>query len=258
MAGKRKEGGKKGGKRKQGAAGKGRKKRPSVGDMGPALAGGQRLSGASKYLEDVMAVFRGLPGRPMNARQVASTMGISDKDIQEMLHVLMRQEAGKGKLKEVGKGRFMMPEERGQRDDRRGNRNRDQGAASGGRKAAVQGTIQITAYGKGFVSVPGQTDDIMVPKGHTGTAFWGDTVELGWMRRGRKEVPYVSEVVKRARDLYVVMLDHVKDYAFGIPTDKRMHRDFFGARTLLKRRATGCESGSATGGLGVSRRPPHR
>ena len=101
----------------------------------------------------------------------------------------------------------------------------------------MQGTIQITAYGKGFVSVPGQSDDIMVPKGNTGTAFWGDTVELGWMRRGRKEVPYVAEVVKRARDLYVVMLDHVKDYAFGIPTDKRMHRDFLVPRALLKRRA---------------------
>ena len=100
MAGTRKAGGKKGGKRKHGATHKGGKKRPSGGDMGPALAGGQRLSGASKYLEDVMVVFRGLPGRPMNARQVASTMGISDKDIQEMLHVLMRQEAGKGKLKE--------------------------------------------------------------------------------------------------------------------------------------------------------------
>ena len=61
------------------------------------MAGGQRLSGASKYLEDVMAMFQGLPGRPMNARQVASTMGVADKDIQEMLHVLMRQEAAKGK-----------------------------------------------------------------------------------------------------------------------------------------------------------------
>ena len=218
MAGTRKEGGKKGGKRKQGAAGKGRKKGPNSGDFGPALAGGQRLSGASKYLEDVMAIFQGLPGRPMNARQVASTMGVADKDIQEMLHVLMRQEAAKGRLKEVGKGRFMMPEEGGRRDDRRGKHGRDQSTGTGGRKAAVQGTIQITAYGKGFVSVPGEADDIMVPKGQTGTAFWGDTVELGWMRRGRKEVPYVSEVVKRARDLYVVTLEHVKDYAFGTPT----------------------------------------
>ena len=124
-----------------------------------------------------MAIFQGLPGRPMNARQVASTMGVADKDIQEMLHVLMRQEAAKGRLKEVGKGRFMMPEEGGRRDDRRGKHGRDQSTGTGGRKAAVQGTIQITAYGKGFVSVPGEADDIMVPKGQTGTAFWGDTVD---------------------------------------------------------------------------------
>lgn len=224
MAGSRNSGGKKGGKRKPGKAGKrGDKRRSGGGDFGPALAGGQRLSGASKTLSDLMDVFRRLPGKPMNARQVASTMGISDGDVQEMLHVLMRQEAGKGKLKEVGKGRFMLPEGRSEHS---GKHRKGQSSPAGSGQAPVQGTIQISAYGKGYVSVPGQADDIMIPKGFTGTAFWGDTVELGWMRRGRKDVPFVSEVVKRARDLYVVMLEPVKDYAFGIPTDKRMHRDF--------------------------------
>ena len=253
MAGTRKAGGKKGGKRKHGVAGKGRKKRPSGGDMGPALAGGQRLSGASKYLEDVMAVFRGLPGQPMNARQVASTMGVSDKDIQEMLHVLMRQEAGKGKLKEVGKGRFMLPEGQDQRDNRRGNRRRDQAPTTGDRKAAVQGTIQITAYGKGFVSVPGQSDDIMVPKGNTGTAFWGDTVELGWMRRSslrfRSDQEGKRFVCGHAgpRQGLRIRDSHRQAHAPG----------FFGARAVLERRTSGCESSGAIGRLGVSRRPSH-
>ena len=223
MAGKRKAGGKKGGKRKEGkAAGSGSRRRPPRADAGP-VGGGQRLSGASRYAADVMEVFRKLPGRPMNARQVASTMGIAGKDIQEMLHVLMRDHASKGKLKEVGRGRFLLPDsgERGARKDRPG-----KGTSGGSGKAPLQGTIQISAYGKGYVSIPGETEDIAIPKGHTGTAFWGDTVEVGWMRRGRKEVPYVTEVVKRAREFYVVMIDPVKDYAFGIPTDKRLHRDF--------------------------------
>mgnify|MGYP006256120549 FL=1 len=74
MAGKRKGGG----KRKSG----GRR----VGHDGLG-GGGQRLSGASRYLGDVMEIFRKLPGRPLNARQVASTMGIADTDIREMLHL---------------------------------------------------------------------------------------------------------------------------------------------------------------------------
>ena len=215
MAGKRKGGG----KRKSG----GRR----VGHDGLG-GGGQRLSGASRYLGDVMEIFRKLPGRPLNARQVASTMGIADTDIREMLHVLMREQAGKGVLVEVGKGRFMLPEKAG-RDGGRGDRRRGQGRKEGGQRQhgdVVTGTIQITKYGKGFVSVPGESEDIMLPKGNTGTAFWGDTVEVGWMNRGRRKVPYVARVVKRARELYVVMLQPVKDYAFGIPTDKRLHRDF--------------------------------
>ena len=219
--GKKKSGGRKGPDGKGGSAGRGARKKASV-DV-PA-GSGQRLSGTSRYLNDVMEIFRTLPGRPLNARQVASTMGISDRDIRDMLHILMREQVGKGTLVEVGRGRFMMPGQESDQKDRKGPKNRGRKGPPTGE--TVTGTIQITKYGKGFVSVPGQDDDIMIPKGHTGTAFWGDTVEVGWMKRGRKEVPYVSDVTKRARNLYVVMLQPVKDYAFGIPTDKRLHRDF--------------------------------
>lgn len=221
--GKRKSGGRKGPEGKTGSTGRGGQRKSNV-DV-PA-GSGQRLSGSSRYLTDVMEIFQKLPGRPMNARQVASTMGIADRDIRDMLHILMREQAGKGTLVEVGRGRFMMPESATDsgRQDRRGKGRGDR--KSGPKKELVSGTIQITQYGKGFVSIPGQEEDIMIPKGQTGTAFWGDTVEVSWMRRGRKEVPYVSDVLKRARNLYVVMLEPVKDYAFGIPTDKRLHRDF--------------------------------
>lgn len=227
MSGKRKAGGKRGGKRKPGGPSGSGTGTGSDGRRRPASAGGspqgsgQRLSGTSQYLADAMEVFRRLPGRPMNARQLASTMGIRDREVQGKLHLLMRDLAGKGKLEEVGRGRFMLPESKGA-PQRKGGKP----AQGPGGKEALTGTIQISAYGKGYVRVPGQTDDLAIPKGHTGTAFWGDTVEIGWMRRGRKEVPYVADVVKRARDLYVVMIDPVKDYAFGVPTDKRLHRDF--------------------------------
>ena len=208
----------KGGKPPGNTGPKGRRGGPGK-DKGPQGTG-QRLSGASRYKSDVLEVLRKLPGRPMNARQVASTMGIGDRDIQEMIHALLRELAGAGQLQEVGRGRFMMPERR----DRQGRKGGSD--ISRGGQPPVQGTIQISAFGKGYVSVPGQGDDIAIAKGHTGTAFWGDTVEVGWMKRGRREVPFVADVVKRARDLYVVMIDPVKDYAFGIPTDKRLHRDF--------------------------------
>ena len=167
-----------------------------------------------------MEIFGKLPGRPLNARQVASTMGIADSDIRDMLHVLMREQAGKGVLVEVGKGRFMLPEQGGRGGRNRDNRGRRKDRKPGDRPQhgdVVTGTIQITKYGKGFVSVPGESEDIMLPKGNTGTAFWGDTVEVGWMNRGRRKVPYVARVVKRARELYVVMLQPVKDYALASP-----------------------------------------
>ena len=232
MAGKRKGCGQRKGKGRKvgpdgigGSSGRSRSRKSAV---DAPMGRRQSLSGASRYLGDVLEIFRKLKGRPLNARQVASTMGIADHDMRDMLHGLMREQAGKGVLVEVGKGRFMMPDQGG-RSAARGGRDRGKDRKSGARPQhgdVVTGTIQITKYGKGFVSVPGESEDLMLPKGNTGTAFWGDTVEVGWMNRGRRKVPYVARVVKRARELYVVMLQPVKDYAFGIPTDKRLHRDF--------------------------------
>ena len=43
-------------------------------------------------------------------------------------------------------------------------------------------------------------------EGATGTAFWGDTVQVEWASFGRKTVPFVSKVTKRMREVYVVIV----------------------------------------------------
>ena len=76
-------------------------------------------------------------------------------------------------------------------------------------------------------------NEISIPKGYTGTAFWGDTVEVDWVRRGRRHTPRVARIVERARQQYVVVIERVRDYAFGYPSDQRLHANFFiGAHNL--------------------------
>ena len=92
--------------------------------------------------------------------------------------------------------------------------------------AATEGTIQITKFGRGFVLLE-DGSEIKFSKGATGSAFWGDTVKVEWASFGRKTVPFVSEVTKRMREVYVVIIEQIKDYAFGHPTDPKLHESFF-------------------------------
>ena len=58
-------------------------------------------------------------------------------------------------------------------------------------------------------------------------AFWGDTVQVEWASFGRKTVPFVNKVTKRQREVYVVIIEQIRDYAFGHPTDPKLHESFF-------------------------------
>ncbi|MFM9004895.1 MAG: RNB domain-containing ribonuclease, partial [Flavobacteriales bacterium] len=82
-------------------------------------------------------------------------------------------------------------------------------------------------FGRGFVSVPGVKDDIEITKGNTGFALWGDTVEIQFNPKARRPEARVSRVVERGRKNYVGIIEIGKDHAFFIPSDQRIHVDFY-------------------------------
>lgn len=159
-----------------------------------------------------MEVFKRQPNKPLNHKQVASTLGILNHDMRRKIMDVMEEMGRDGRLESLGRGKFILTEM--PQHDR------------------PIGTIQITKHGRGFVMMP-DGNEISIPKGYTGTAFWGDTVEVDWIRRGRKHTPRVARIVERQRSQYVVIIERIRDYAFGYPSDQRLHANFFiGAQHL--------------------------
>ncbi|MDA1336930.1 MAG: ribonuclease R [Bacteroidetes bacterium] len=156
--------------------------------------------------KEILEVFKRQPNKPLNHKQVASSMGILNHDTRRKIMDVMDEMGRDGRLEPLGRGKFVLAEI--PQDDR------------------PTGTIQITRHGKGYVMLP-DGNEIMIPKGYTGTAFWGDTVEVDWIRRGRRHTPRVKRVMERARKQYVVVIERVRDYAFGYPSDQRLHVNFF-------------------------------
>ena len=162
--------------------------------------------------KEILEVFKRQPNKPLNHKQVASTLGILNHDTRRKIMTVLEEMGRDGRLESLGRGKFILAEV--PQNDR------------------PVGTIQITRHGRGFVMMP-DGNEIAIPKGYTGTAFWGDTVEVDWVRRGRKHTPRVARIVERARKQYVVVIERVRDYAFGYPSDQRLHANFFiGAHNL--------------------------
>ncbi len=156
--------------------------------------------------QEVMDVFIENPGKPMNYKQVAAAIGIKDDSMRDVIAAILEEEAERERLEMAGRGRYHLP-----------------ATASN----VVTGKIEITKYGRGFVIVDGFDTDLQVPRGETADALYGDRVEVAVSQNRKKRSARVVRVVERARKQYVCIYDQQKHLAFGLPTDQKIHIDFF-------------------------------
>ena len=115
--------------------------------------------------KSVLRVFRQRSGKALNHKQVSGALGILNHDVRRAVMALMEELAEKGKLEDLGRGRYVLA------------------ASEVQEQSGTEGTIQISRMGTGFVRMP-DGNEIRVPKAQTGDAFWGDTVEIEWWQRG--------------------------------------------------------------------------
>lgn len=165
-----------------------------------------KKSGKRNLRKEILEVFHTQHTRQLNYKQVASAMGIEDSGLRKMILELLHEGVQKEHLVEMQRGKFKLakqPEE------------------------IVTGIVQITKSGRGFVIVEGRDDDIEIPKNKTGKAMWGDLVEVSINPKSKKPSGSIVKVIERAKDRFVGILDKSKNYAFMVPTDHRIHVDFF-------------------------------
>jgi ribonuclease R len=155
---------------------------------------------------EILEIFQRNPKKPLNHKQVAAELGIKDSGVRTLVYELLRTETDNGKLKEIEHGKFIL-------------------LAS--EQTSLEGVIQITKFGRGFVSIPGMKDDIEIAKGNTGFALWGDTVEIQFNSKARRPEARVTRVVERGKKNYVGIIEMSKDHAFFIPSDQKIHVDFY-------------------------------
>ena len=161
---------------------------------------------------EIMSLMATQPHEPMNHKQIAGALGIKDAGMRVLIYELLLEAVSKGEMKQISRGKFKLIKQKNE---------------------VIEGKIEITQTGRGFVILEGYDEDIPVRKIDTGGAFWGDTVEIAISRHKGKLSGRVLKVTNRAREQYVGILELSKNHAFVVATDRRIHTDFYIPRKKL-------------------------
>ncbi len=95
----------------------------------------------------------------------------------------------------------------------------------------IEGKIQITQSGMGFVVVDGMDDDIKIHRRDVGVALQGDLVKVKLTKTNKRSgqpTGRVLEIIKRGKDFYVGTVKRTGTTTYIIQPDvKSAHTDFF-------------------------------
>lgn len=154
-----------------------------------------------KLTEEVRKVLEAKPTQGLNYKQIGAALGIKDSGDRVLLMEVLHQGVADGTLKELERGQFMLKEVK---------------------SVALIGTIDISRFGKAYVSIPGLEDDLMLERGSYGTALPGDTVELKVANLGRRSRPKFVRIVERFRSQYVGVFRDKGGYGEVIPVTRNL------------------------------------
>lgn len=154
----------------------------------------------------VLAVMRDDPEQSFNYKQLAASFGISDGNTREVLIQVLHEMQTEELLESPERGKYKLAPNMG----------------------TLQGPIEITLRGAGFVRTEEGRDDIFIAPENLGQAMNGDTVEIKIIsfRKGRSPEGEVVRVLQRARNQYVGIIKFKEKQAWFMPDNKKLNTAF--------------------------------
>ncbi|MEM6269269.1 MAG: ribonuclease R [Bacteroidota bacterium] len=167
----------------------------------------KRERAEAKIRKNIVRFLRSRHDRAFNHKQIAAGADvrgrISHDGIKQILEVMADQE----KIKRVGRGQYSIVLN----------------------TKTLEGKIEVTRDGFGFVVVEDQDRDIFIGSRRMGKALHGDTVKvrvLKWGSRDQRPEGEVLEILERGHEFYIGRIEILDSMAFFLADDARISRDF--------------------------------
>lgn len=174
---------------------------------------------SSSLRAEIMDIFRNNPSKIFNYKQIASRLHISNSETRKRIFQYINELADLEMLTHKSHGKFQL---------------------HSSQVAVLSGTIDFTKNGSAYVIIPNFKEDIYISEGNTGFALQGDEVEVILIggKKGKLEGK-VQSVLKREADQYVGVIEINEHSAFVVPTNPRIHVDFYIDKSKLKNAKNG-------------------
>lgn len=165
-----------------------------------------KMKKKTSLTEKIVKLLKERRGRPMTQKELSHALLIHKEDYPEFQDALHKLLSAKKIVKLKGR-RYTLPSS----------------------LQLVQGTIQLTRKGFGFVTDERTGEEIFIAAQHLNTALNGDKVEvrLFAVSRGKSKEGQVVRILERARKTFVGTYHRSEYYGFVVPDDPRVYRDFY-------------------------------
>lgn len=157
--------------------------------------------------ENILSIFRNTPNESFNYKQIAKLLEIKDSPVKRMITDILYELVEEEHLEEKHTGKFRMKSE----------------------AFYVVGKVDLTANGYGFIITDEYPDDIFVSMKNLNHALHGDKVKVYLFAKRKKSRPEgeVVDIIERARNSFVGIIETSKNYAFLVPSGKQIPFDIF-------------------------------
>ena len=163
----------------------------------------------------VLTVFKEHPGKSFNYKQIAAKLNISDTQKRNAIIKALGQLNAQKIIKQTDPGKYVLLVNK---------------------KDYIEGTIEMTSSGNAYLLMPEDEEDIFIARRNTNRALDGDRVLVYQIRKrnnGKREGEVV-EILERASQDYIGILDKKKDFGFVNTRAFRIFTDFFIEKEELK------------------------
>jgi ribonuclease R len=153
----------------------------------------------STLLKDILAAFNRNPRSIYNYKQLAVLVNAHTEAEKILINHVLQELKSQDYIEERERGKFHLKF----------------------REKHIEGKIEITQTGSGFVITEASTKDIFIAQRGINTAQNGDTVKVYvFPTRGNRPEGEVVEVIKRAKEEFVGIIELSKNFAFLTPSNR--------------------------------------
>jgi ribonuclease R len=155
----------------------------------------------------ILGLFSNNPKKTFNHKQISKHLQITDTSTRKLVVEILDELTESNDLEEIYPGKYKLRSGAGH----------------------VIGKVDIAAGGYGFVSSESVSEDIFISQRNLNRALNGDIVKvfLYAKKKSRNPEGEVIEIIERARDTFVGIVEVSGNFAFFLPDSRKMPYDMF-------------------------------